>query len=111
VAAYVDALTRLGRKPASIRQAVWAIATLHLAAALADPSKAEVVRLALKRMARTLGTRQRQAAPLEFVSAGLNQKVIPRRGDDVIQHCRWAGGQRQWLDRFPWTCARASPLR
>jgi hypothetical protein len=54
----------LGRKPASIRQAVWAIATLHRAATLADPSKAEVVRLALKRMARTLGTRQRQAAPL-----------------------------------------------
>jgi hypothetical protein len=65
VAAYVDALTRLGRKPASIRQAVWAITTLHRAAALADPSKVEVVRLALKRMARTLGTRQRQAAPLE----------------------------------------------
>src|SRR4051794_5513163 len=29
VAAYVDALTLQGRKPASIRQAVWAIATLH----------------------------------------------------------------------------------
>jgi site-specific recombinase XerD len=64
LAVYVDALTGLGRKPASIRQAVWAIATLHRAATLADPSKAEVVRLALKRMARTLGTRQRQVAPL-----------------------------------------------
>ena len=64
LAVYVDALADMGRKPASIRQAVWAIATLHRAAALADPSKAEVVRLALKRMARTLGTRQRQAAPL-----------------------------------------------
>jgi site-specific recombinase XerD len=64
LAAYVDALTGSGRKPASIRQAVWAVATLHRAAALPDPAKAEVVRLALKRMARTLGTRQRQAAPL-----------------------------------------------
>ena len=64
LAAYVDALTGLGRKPASIRQAVWAVATLHRAAVLPDPAKAEVVRLALKRMARTLGTRQRQAAPL-----------------------------------------------
>ena len=64
VAAYVDALVGLGRKPASIRQAVWAVASLHRAAALPDPSKAEIVRLALKRMARTMGTRQRQAAPL-----------------------------------------------
>jgi NAD(P)H-hydrate repair Nnr-like enzyme with NAD(P)H-hydrate epimerase domain len=39
LAAYVDALTGFGRKPASIRQAVWAIATLNRAAALADPSK------------------------------------------------------------------------
>ena len=64
VTAYVDALAAHERKPASIRQAVWAIATLHRAASLADPSKAEPVRLALKRMARSLGTRQRQAAPL-----------------------------------------------
>jgi site-specific recombinase XerD len=64
VVAYVDALAAQGRKPASIRQAVWAIATLHRAAGLPDPTKAEPVRLALKRMARSLGTRQRQAAPL-----------------------------------------------
>ena len=63
VAAYVDALAAQGRKPASIRQAVWAIATLHRAAGLPDPSRAEPVRLALKRMGRSLGTRQRQAAP------------------------------------------------
>ncbi|WP_380070869.1 hypothetical protein [Dankookia sp. GCM10030260] len=62
VAAYVNALTGLGRKPASIRHAVWAIATLHRAAALAYPSQREVIRFALKRMARTLGTRQRQPA-------------------------------------------------
>ena len=64
VAAYMDALALEGRKPASIRQAVWATATLHRAAGLPDPSKAEPVRLALKRMGRSLGTRQRQAAPL-----------------------------------------------
>src|SRR3954453_1537917 len=39
VAAYVDALAAKGRKPASIRQAVWAIATLHRAAGLPDPAK------------------------------------------------------------------------
>jgi site-specific recombinase XerD len=64
VAAYVDALAARDRKPATIRQAVWAIATLHRAAGLPDPAKAEPVRLALKRMGRSLGTRQRQAAPL-----------------------------------------------
>src|SRR4051812_40710953 len=53
VAPYVDALALQGRKPASIRQAVWAIATLHRAAGLPDPSKAEPVCLALKRMARS----------------------------------------------------------
>ena len=64
VAAYVDELAGQGRKPASIRQAVWAIAALHRAAILPDPCKAEPVHLALKRMGRSLGTRQRQAAPL-----------------------------------------------
>jgi integrase len=64
VASYVDALAAGGRKPASIRQAIWAIATLHRAAGLPDPAKPEPVRLALKRMGRSLGTRQRQAAPL-----------------------------------------------
>ena len=42
----------------------WPSATLHRAAGLPDPSKTEPVCLALKRMARSLGTRQRQAAPL-----------------------------------------------
>lgn len=64
VAAYIDALAAESRKPATIRQAVWAVATLHRAAGLSDPARAEPVRLALKRMARSLGTRQRQAAPL-----------------------------------------------
>ncbi|MBL6459534.1 site-specific integrase [Belnapia sp. T6] len=37
VAAYVDALAAQGKKPASIRQVIWAIATLHRAAGLPDP--------------------------------------------------------------------------
>ncbi|WP_157986011.1 tyrosine-type recombinase/integrase, partial [Teichococcus vastitatis] len=57
-------MTDQAKRPATIRQMVWGIATLHRAAGLADPTKAEPVRLALKRMARTLGVRQRQAAPL-----------------------------------------------
>jgi RuvA, C-terminal domain len=77
----VNALASLGMRPASIQQAVWAIAALHRAAALPDPSRAEVVRLALKRMARALSTRQRQAAPLGKIEVAswlrLEQTSLP----------------------------------
>ena len=64
VAAYVDHMAAHGWAPASIRQAAWAIGAMHRAAGVEDPTKAEVVRLALKRMGKALGTRQRQAAPI-----------------------------------------------
>ncbi|MFT8246596.1 tyrosine-type recombinase/integrase [Roseomonas sp. BN140053] len=64
VADYVDTLALKGVKAATIRQAVWAITVTHRMARYPDPAKGEEVRLALKRMARQLGTRQRQAAPL-----------------------------------------------
>ena len=64
VADYVDALAASGRKVAGIRQSVWAIGTMHRLLALPDPTREDVVRFALKRMARQLGTRPRQAAPL-----------------------------------------------
>jgi integrase len=80
VAAYVDTLVAQGRKPASIRQAVWAIATLHRAAGLPDPCKTEPVRLVLKRMARSLGTRQRQAAPLGEIEV---TRILATAGTDL----------------------------
>lgn len=43
---------------------MWAIGTMHRTAGPEDPTKNELVRLALKRMARASGSRQRQAAPL-----------------------------------------------
>ena len=64
VAEYVDALALKGDKPATIRQAVWSISVTHRMAKLPDPAKAEEVRMALKRMARTIGIRQGQAAAL-----------------------------------------------
>ncbi|NGM23983.1 tyrosine-type recombinase/integrase [Roseomonas stagni] len=76
VAAYVDALAARPLKPASIRQAVWAIGALHRAAGLDDPVRAEAVRLALKRMARALGTRQRQAAPIGEDDVRLLLRVV-----------------------------------
>ncbi|MHB0708002.1 tyrosine-type recombinase/integrase [Roseomonas mucosa] len=64
VAAYVDALAEAGRAAATIRQAVWAIGLIHRLDERPDPTTAAPVRLACKRMARQLGTRQAQAAPL-----------------------------------------------
>ncbi len=65
VAIYVDDLAAIpGRKAAGISQAVWAIGAMHRLAKQPDPTKAEPVRLALKRMSRQLGTRQQQAAPI-----------------------------------------------
>jgi site-specific recombinase XerD len=64
VTAYVDELATTGRKAAGIKQAVWAIGAVHRLAGQPDPTKAERVRQALKRMARQLGTRQKQAAPV-----------------------------------------------
>ena len=64
VAAYVDDMAADGRAPAGTHQAVWEIGKSHRAAGLEDPTRAEVVKLALQRMARALGTRQRQASPL-----------------------------------------------
>ena len=62
VAAFIDAND--DRAPASVRRYVSSIATLHRAAGLDTPTSSTEVRLALKRLARRNGTRQRQAAPL-----------------------------------------------
>lgn len=65
VAAYVDDLAAISnRKAAGIRQAAWSIGKVHRLAGLSDPTKAEVVRQALERMARQLGVKQQQAAPI-----------------------------------------------
>lgn len=80
VVAYVDWLTEQGKRPASIRQAVWGVAYLHRAAGLPDPTKAEPVRLALKRMARTLGVRPRQAAPLGELEV---QRILATTGSKL----------------------------
>ena len=61
VAAYADDLAAIpGRKPAGIKQSVWAIGAVHRLAKFPDPTKAEIVRQALKRLSKQLGTRQQQ---------------------------------------------------
>ncbi|RMI15421.1 hypothetical protein EBE87_25945, partial [Pseudoroseomonas wenyumeiae] len=64
VVAYIDWLTEAGKKASTIRQAVWAISQAHVDARIPDPTKDRDVKLTLQRMARQVGTRQNQAAPL-----------------------------------------------
>ncbi|AWK85412.1 site-specific integrase [Azospirillum thermophilum] len=60
VSAYVDDMAARYAM-ATIRRRLSSIARLHRAAGLSDPTKSELVRLALRRVARIKGTRQRQA--------------------------------------------------
>ncbi len=83
VAAYVDDLAAdPARKAAGIRQMVWAIAARHRLASQPDPTKAEVVRNALKRMSRRPeGTAQRQAAPIRSYEV---RRVLETAGARLI---------------------------
>lgn len=63
VVAFIDAMSQL-KAPATVRRYRSSIAALHRAAELPNPCEAEVVRLALRRMNRMRGVRQKQAEPL-----------------------------------------------
>jgi integrase len=63
VAVFVDAMAEI-KAPATVRRYRSSIAALHRAAGLANPCNEEVVRLALRRMNRAKGVRQKQAEPL-----------------------------------------------
>lgn len=81
VAGYVDELAGTGRKAAGIKQAAWAIGAVHRLAGQPDPTKHDQVRNALKRMARQLGTRQQQAAP---VNAYELRRIVEAAGTRII---------------------------
>lgn len=65
VAAYVTACAEQFAV-ATVRRYLATIAAVHRAAGLADPTKDETVRLAVKRMARAKGSRQKQAVGLTW---------------------------------------------
>jgi integrase len=69
VAAYLRAESGAGKAVATIRRRAATIARLHTAAALPSPCGSEVVRLALRAIARERGTQQRQASPLTLKDA------------------------------------------
>ena len=70
VARFVDAQGAI-KATATVRRYVSSISRLHRAAEQPDPTKTEDAKLALKRMARANGTRQKQAVPL-------NRSVVDR---------------------------------
>ena len=80
VATFIDEMAET-RRPATVRRYIAALTKLHTAAGLPSPGKSETVRLAIKRMNRSRGTRQEQAA-------ALNRDVIDRMiaacGNDPI---------------------------
>lgn len=79
VAAFVDAMAET-RRPATVRRYLSSIATFHRAAGLDSPTRAEAVRLALRRMVRTHGTRQDQTAPLNRSSIDAMLAAALQRG-------------------------------
>ncbi|MBF0622891.1 MAG: site-specific integrase, partial [Magnetococcales bacterium] len=66
IRAYVDQCAE-EYKPATVRRYIASIAHLHRAADLPDPTKSNDVKLAIKRMNRSKGTRQKQARGLTSV--------------------------------------------
>jgi integrase len=65
--AFIDAQTEM-KSRATVERYRSSIAALHRAAGLPNPCADEIVRLAVKRMSRTKGRRQKQAEPLNRTS-------------------------------------------
>ena len=80
VAVFIDAMAEI-KKPATVRRYIASIAHLHRAAGLADPTKANPVKLAMKRLGRQHSTRQDQAAPLGEMTV---ERVLATTGDAMI---------------------------
>lgn len=80
VAAFVDAMGAT-RAPATVRRYVSSIATLHKAARLANPTADPLVKLALKRLHRRRGRRQRQA---QGVTLEVRERLLAAAGSRPI---------------------------
>jgi integrase len=84
VAAWIDAIGTEGRAPATVRTYLAGLARAHRDLDLPSPGDAAVVRLAVRRLARTAATeghRQRQAVPLR--RDGL-ERALAGTGDDLL---------------------------
>ena len=80
VAAFVDDMGET-RKPATVSRYVSSLAHMHRAADLAPPTASNAVRLALRRLRRAKGTRQRQAKPMRLPQL---RAALDRMGTSLI---------------------------
>jgi integrase len=80
VSAFVDAMGEI-RKPATVSRYIASIDHLHRALDLPVPGATNAVKLALRRLRRSKGTRQDQAKALRWPTI---QKALDRMGDDLI---------------------------
>ena len=80
VAAFIDEMAE-NHRPATIRRYIAALTKLHTAAGLPSPARSEIVRLAIKRMNRSRGTRQEQATAL---TRDVIDRIIASCGDSLI---------------------------
>ena len=80
LAAFVEAMAEV-RAPATVRRYVASVALAERAAGRASPANHHAVRLALKRMHRQLGRRQRQVRGLDWP---LRQRLLAAAGDRLI---------------------------
>ena len=81
VAAFVDAMAKSSRAPATVRRYVASIAVAHKAVGHGKTLKSPLVRLALQRMHRRKGRRQAQALGLTWP---LRQRLLDAAGDRLI---------------------------
>ena len=80
VVRYCDACA-VDRAPATVRRYVASIAHMHRAARLPDPTKDERVKLALRRLDRARGTRQRQATG---ITRQMAEQMVDAAGSSLI---------------------------
>lgn len=79
LAGFIDEMAA-SKAPASVRRYVSSIAHMHRAAGVDDPSKSEIVKLALRRMHRDKGRRQTQAAG---ITLDVRNRMIDASGDHL----------------------------
>lgn len=81
VANYIQHLTRLGLKSASIRIAIAAVATIHKLNGLDDPAQKPTVKIEMRRMHRLLGRANHQAYG---ITSTLLEKLANTTNDSTI---------------------------
>ena len=100
VADYLVSMASAGKKMATIRLACAALSAGHRALGFENPSQSEIVKLALRGLARTIGKPQTQASALTApaLAAIKATACLPRRGRSGAKESDGAARRRGLLD-------------